>query len=99
MHSVNNVTPPKTKSHVFESCLNATTAWNVLMEFNDRIPGNHLVNYKSLIRKMLFIKRDTQIKPDMIRYLIHNRMSDIEAIIGNRSDNQHLKATKKLNLS
>ena len=85
--------------HIFKKCKNAINAQAALDELSDQIPGNLLVNFKSLINRTLFSKKDSNTNSEIYTYILKNRLNDLMAINTNRSNVKILKNIKKGNLT
>ena len=85
--------------HIFKQCKNAVNAQTALDELADQIPGNLLVNFKSMINRTLFTKKDSNANSEIFTYIIKNRLNDLITINTNRSNYKILNGIKKGNLT
>ena len=84
--------------HIFKTCVNAQAAWKALEELEDQIPGDQLINNKSLVKRCLFTHKDIKFTKEMAMHSIKLRIEDFEKIGNNNSNKTLLKTIKKANL-
>jgi hypothetical protein len=86
------------QNHIFYNCANATLAWSILDEVPDiSISNDECLNGSRdkikneiilLLKRTLFLNKNSPIDKKFIRYLIDNRISDSKLLLKKRTTNK-----------
>ncbi len=78
--------------HIFYLCSNAKNANNALLNFREVLNDPYFRNnVDSLIKRLLFLKKDKATNPALFEIAIKNRIDDLEKILKQKAYNKKLK--------
>ncbi len=90
----------QTSDHIFNHCYNATQASKALNDFSEKLADNHHIklNVESLIKRLLYLNRNSKISVEIFNIAIANRIKDFRQLQIDKIKRKELTVINKITL-